>query len=52
MMEDVRVEKEEVTNELESVRKQLKKMNPDSLEYRKLYGEMYNLERDVRQDWY
>lgn len=34
------------------VKKKLKRMDPDSIEYRKLYSEQYELERQVRQDWY
>lgn len=52
MLEDVRQEKEKLTNDLESVRKRLKKLDPESIEYRELYSKHYNLEREVRQDWY
>lgn len=52
MMEDVRQEKEQVTAKLAKVKKQLKGMDPDSIAFRRLYTEQYELEREVRQDWY
>ena len=48
MLEDVRLEKEKLTNDLEDVRKQLKRLDPESLQYRELYSKHYNLEREVR----
>lgn len=52
MMEDVRQEKETVTAKLSAVKKKLKGMDPDSVAFRRLYSEQYELEREVRQDWY
>lgn len=52
MMAEVKQEKQEVTSALEDVLKKLKTMDPESVEYRRLWDTKYRLEREVRQDWY
>ena len=52
MMAEVQEEKQSITDKLAAATKQLKRMDPDSVAYRRLYTEKYNLEREVRQDWY
>ncbi len=52
MMDEVRVEKEDLTKQLEHVKNQLNNLDPDSSEFRQLWDQKYKLEREVRQDWY
>ena len=52
MMAAVKQEKEDVTTQLQEVIMRMKTCDPDSIEYRKLYTQKYELEREVRQDWY
>ena len=52
MMAEVRQEKEELTDELKRVKRELKHMDDDTAEYRRLWQKKYDLEREVRQDWY
>jgi len=52
MMAEVKVEKETLTNKLTDINNQLKRLDPEGQEYRKLYNEKYLVEREVRQDWY
>lgn len=52
MMAEVKQEKEALTNKLEALKHRMKNLDQESPEYRKLYSEKYQLEREVRQDWY
>ena len=52
MMADVQEEKEELTKRLKDILHRLKNMDPDSSEYRRLWQIKYEVEREVRQDWY
>lgn len=52
MMAEVRKGKSDITDNLEDVLAKLKTLDPESVEYRRLWDTKYRLEREVRQDWY
>ena len=52
MMNDVRQEKESLTTKLENINRQLETMDDDTGEYRRLWSQKYDLEREIKQDWF
>jgi len=52
MLADVKTTKGELASKLEDILGELKDLDPESVEYRRLWEQKYKLEREVRHDWY